>query len=269
MSRQRVGFATRREKQKLFGAGQFFENLDTAQDTFAFLLNSELRRVAILLPIGTGRVRAYLMYGSSRIDRLQGAGDVSRFIDESIKSSLPGRDYTAARAVGPLASFDMTETWVEHPYRNGVVLIGEAAGSNDPTWGQGLSITMRNVREFSERLRISDDWDLASHQYARARDAYFQMGLLVHGWHFNLMLGEGAEADRIRKRVLPLLATNQFECLIKASAIATCPAIRTLESASSARISIATQIELGRGPKTVNWITSVILLENGAAADGD
>ena len=86
---------------------------------------------------------------------------------------------------------------------------------------------------------------------------------------FNLMLGEGAEADRIRKRVLPLLATNQFECLIKASAIATCPAIRTLESASSARISIATQIELGRGPKTVNWITSVILLENGAAADGD
>ena len=148
------------------------------------------------------------MYGSSLSDRLQGAGDVSRFIDESIKAGLPGRGYTAARAVGPLASFDMTETWVEHPYRDGVVLIGDAAGSSDPTWGQGLSITLRDVRELSERLRVNHDWDLASHQYARAHDAYFQTGLRVQGWHFDLMFDEGAEAVRLREHAFPLLAAE-------------------------------------------------------------
>jgi menaquinone-9 beta-reductase len=30
----------------------------------------------------------------------------------------------------------MTETWVEHPYRDGLALIGDAAGSTDPTWGR-------------------------------------------------------------------------------------------------------------------------------------
>ena len=110
--------------------------------------------------------------------------------------------------MGPLASFDMTETWVEHPYRDGVVLIGDAAGSSDPTWGQGLSITLRDVRELSERLRVNHDWDLASHQYARAHDAYFQTGLRVQGWHFDLMFGEGAEAVRLRERAFPLLAAE-------------------------------------------------------------
>jgi menaquinone-9 beta-reductase len=161
-----------------------------------------------LLPIGGGRVRTYLMYGSSQIARLQGAGDVSRFINECVKAGLPSECYTRPRAIGPLASFDMTETWVEDPYRNGVVLIGDAAGSSDPTWGQGLSITMRDVRELSERLRANDDWDLASHRYAQAHDAYFQAGLRIHGWHFDLMFGEGAEADRLRDRALPLLAAE-------------------------------------------------------------
>ena len=206
MSRKWCGFSIRREKQKLLGAGQLFENLATAQDTFTFLLNSELRRVAILVPIGAGRVRVYLMYGSSQIDRLQGAGDVSRFMDECVKTGLPMEGFAAARAVGPLASFDMTETWVEHPYRDGVVLIGDAAGSSDPTWGQGLSITTRDVRELSERLRVTDDWDLASQQYAQARDAYFKAGLRVQGWHFDLMFGEGTAADGLRARALPLLA---------------------------------------------------------------
>lgn len=206
MSRKWCGFSVRREQQKLLGAGLLFENLATSQDTFTFLLNPDLRRVASLVPIGTGRVRAYLMYGSSQIDRLQGAGDVSRFIDECLKTGLPRKTFAAARAVGPLASFDMTETWVEHPYRDGVVLIGDAAGSSDPTWGQGLSITTRDARELSERLRVTDDWDFASQQYARSRDTYFQTGLRVQRWHFDLMFGEGIESDELRARALPLLA---------------------------------------------------------------
>ena len=32
-----------------------------------------------------------------------------------------------ARAFGPLATFDGAETWVDHPYKAGVVLMGDAA----------------------------------------------------------------------------------------------------------------------------------------------
>ena len=202
------GFGTHREKQKLFGAGQLFKNLATAEDTFIFLGNPQLRRAALLLPIGAGLVRSYLMYDSSKLDRLQGASHVSRFVDECVKTGLPRECYTAAEPIGPLASFDLTEAWVEHPYRDGVVLIGDAAGSSDPTWGQGLSIAIRDVRELSERLLAGDDWDVASHQYAEAHDNYFQTELRVHGWVFDLFFAEGPEADRIRERAFPLLAAQ-------------------------------------------------------------
>ena len=208
MGRQWGGFATRREKQKLLGAGVLFENLATAEDTAMMLVNPEFHRVAFLFPQGGGRVRAYLMYGSSQIDRLQGAGDVSRFVDECVKTGLPRECYADARAVGPLASFDMTETWVEHPYQGGVALIGDAAGSSDPTWGQGLSITIRDVRELSESLLAGDDWDLASHRYAQAHDIYFQTEIRVDGWSFDLFLREGPDADRLRERAFPLLAAE-------------------------------------------------------------
>ncbi len=149
----------------------------------------------------------FLVYGS-QLDRLQGAGDFSRFVDECVKSGLPRESFASARAVGPLASFDMTESWVEHPYRDGVALIGDAAGSSDPTWGQGLSLTLRDVRVLSENLLAGGDWDFASHGYARAHDAYFQASMRVDEWTFDLFLGEGAEADRLRERAFPLLAAE-------------------------------------------------------------
>jgi 2-polyprenyl-6-methoxyphenol hydroxylase-like FAD-dependent oxidoreductase len=206
MSRHCGGFTVRRQTQKLLGAGLLFENLPTPADTFTFVLNSELKRVTVMVPIGSRQVRVYLMYGSNQMKRLQGAGDVSRFITESVRAGLSSECYAKARAIGPLASFDMTETWVQHPHQEGVVLIGDAAGASDPTWGQGLSITLRDVRELSERLRVTDDWNMASRQYACTRDAYFQTGLRVHGWHFDLMLGDLSQ--HVRERALKRLAAE-------------------------------------------------------------
>jgi 2-polyprenyl-6-methoxyphenol hydroxylase-like FAD-dependent oxidoreductase len=51
---------------------------------------------------------------------------------------------------------------VDEPYILGVVLIGDAAGHNDPTIGQGLSITYRDVRMVSEVLLGGDDWSPAA-----------------------------------------------------------------------------------------------------------
>jgi 2-polyprenyl-6-methoxyphenol hydroxylase-like FAD-dependent oxidoreductase len=117
------GFATMRGNQKLLGAGILFENLVLNVDISIGMINSLLGRVAYLFPQGVGRVRAYLMY-ENQLPRLQGAEDTTRFVEECVKTGISPETYAGARSVGPLASFDMTESWVEHPYRNGFALLG-------------------------------------------------------------------------------------------------------------------------------------------------
>jgi 2-polyprenyl-6-methoxyphenol hydroxylase-like FAD-dependent oxidoreductase len=56
----------------------------------------------------------------------------------------------------------MNDSWTAQPYAPGVVLIGDATGSNDPIIGQGLSIALRDVRIVSDLLRGGSDWSTAT-----------------------------------------------------------------------------------------------------------
>jgi 2-polyprenyl-6-methoxyphenol hydroxylase-like FAD-dependent oxidoreductase len=109
---------------------------------------------------------------------------------------------------GPLASFDMTETWVDHPYRDGLAMIGDAAGASDPSWGQGLSLTLRDARVLAENLLSGDDWPAAANNYASAHDGYFNTERIVGQWVFDLLFQQGFGADQRRERALPLLAAE-------------------------------------------------------------
>jgi 2-polyprenyl-6-methoxyphenol hydroxylase-like FAD-dependent oxidoreductase len=70
--------------------------------------------------------------------------------------------FRAAHPAGPCAFYPMTDSWTEQPYAPGVVLIGDAAGWNDPIIGQGLSIAMRDVRIVTDVLRAGSDWSAAA-----------------------------------------------------------------------------------------------------------
>jgi len=205
MGRTWGGFAPRRGRQRLFGAGVMFEEMQIPDDTGVIIFNPPLQQEAFLFPQGGGRVRAYLVYSPDSVARLQGEADVPRFIEGCVRTGMPAQNYAGARAVAPLASFDMTEHWVDHPYRDGVALIGDAAGATDPTWGQGLSMTARDVRVLAENLVDSDDWDAAGHAYAHARDSYFKACMTVEDWEFDFFFGQGADADARRARALPLI----------------------------------------------------------------
>ena len=50
------------------------------------------------------------------------------------------------------------DTWCDRPFVDGVVLVGDAAGHNDPLIGQGLSITSADVRSVTGALLSTDDW---------------------------------------------------------------------------------------------------------------
>ena len=206
-ARSWAGFVTKRGSQKLLGAGLLLDNLSVAEDATHVMLNPFDVRWALVIPQGGGRARAYLFYGTD-MERLQGERDTTRFIDECVKAGMPAEMYAGARPAGPLASFDMTETWVDHAYRDGLVLIGDAAGASDPSWGQGLSLTLRDARVLAEKLLCTEDWPAAAQLYASVRDAYFNAERIVGQWAFDLLFQRGSGADQRREHALPLLAAE-------------------------------------------------------------
>ncbi len=206
MGRTWGGFETRRGKQRMLGAGLMFENMSVPDDSNFIVMIPGVQRNAFLFPQGSGRVRSYMAYGAHEMSRLQGMGDAERFVDECVRTGIPRESFAGVRAVGPLASFDMTETWVDSPYRDGLALIGDAAGSTDPTWGQGLSLTLRDACVLAEKLLATQDWDAAGQAYAHEHDRYLNSAITAQGWLFDLFFELGPDADARRARALPLLA---------------------------------------------------------------
>jgi 2-polyprenyl-6-methoxyphenol hydroxylase-like FAD-dependent oxidoreductase len=71
--------------------------------------------------------------------------------------------FYSAHSAGPCAFYPMTDSWTDQqPYAPGVVLIGDAAGWNDPIIGQGLAIALRDVRIVTDVLRSGPDWSAAA-----------------------------------------------------------------------------------------------------------
>jgi 2-polyprenyl-6-methoxyphenol hydroxylase-like FAD-dependent oxidoreductase len=97
---------------------------------------------------------------------------------------------------------------VEHPYKEGVVLIGDAAAANDPTFGQGLSLTVRDVRMLRDALLSYQDWDMAGRAYATERDRYYGGLHTVTRWWAQMFYEHGAVADARRARAFPLFAQD-------------------------------------------------------------
>ncbi len=109
---------------------------------------------------------------------------------------------------GPLATFNGAHTRVDHPYREGVALLGDAAASSDPTWGQGLSLTLRDARVLRDHLLSSTDWSDAGHAYAAEHDGYANRLHTFNQWFGEFFLAVGPEADARRARAFPLIGED-------------------------------------------------------------
>jgi len=203
------GFETQTDPRQRLFAGVLMDNLPAPEDTLHSRFNPNDGLMSWLFPQGDGRVRAYVgSHADSDVGRLQGGASMTRFVDLSVGLGVPKDYFEHAEAAGPLASFDATDSWVEHPFRDGVALIGDAAATSDPTWGQGMSLALRDVRVLADALAKDDDWDRAGHAYADAHDEAYHASRTTDGWYTDLLLGVGPEADRRRERALPLLADD-------------------------------------------------------------
>jgi menaquinone-9 beta-reductase len=209
LMRSAVQFEVRRDPTHLLPAGVMLEGLPTPSPlTTRFVINPAAGLAALLLPIGRGRCRAYLVLRADRQERLQGSSDIARFIDLSIAAGVKPEWCAGARAVGPLATFDGADNWVDHPYRSGIALIGDAAAASDPSHGQGLSLTLRDVRVLRDRLIEASDWDAAGHAYAAEHDRYYSTLRMAEEWITAMFFTGGPEAEARRARALPLIASD-------------------------------------------------------------
>jgi 2-polyprenyl-6-methoxyphenol hydroxylase-like FAD-dependent oxidoreductase len=92
--------------------------------------------------------------------RFSGANAAENFLVAFGATSMPGAEHIArAKIAGPCQGYPNADTWIDQPTAPGVVLIGDAAGHNDPTIGQGLSITMCDARTIAEALAGTTTWD--------------------------------------------------------------------------------------------------------------
>ncbi|HEY5867846.1 MAG TPA: FAD-dependent monooxygenase, partial [Candidatus Tectomicrobia bacterium] len=159
MVRQWANFPVQQDPDRLYIAGVLLEEMSAPPEhTSSIAYNTALGLEALLFPQGQGRVRAYLVHNKDAPYRLHGTTHLAGFVKASIRAGIPAAWYAGTQPIGPLASFRGAAAWVEHPYRDGVVLVGDAAGVSDPTWGQGLSLTLRDVRVLCEQLLRHKDW---------------------------------------------------------------------------------------------------------------
>jgi 2-polyprenyl-6-methoxyphenol hydroxylase-like FAD-dependent oxidoreductase len=203
-------FESQKNAQPFQFAGVLLTGVSGRDDLTTFLFNPELGLVIATVPQTKRRWRAYLGYPVAGGLTLQGTEKLKTFLAESAKVA-PGvqQSYANVECVGPLASFEAGENWVNHPYHDGVALIGDAAGTNDPTFGQGMPMTLRDARVLRDALRTCSDWDRAGHEYARQHDQYFQDMRKVCGWLRTLFQDPGPEAQAIRQRAMPKIAEDQ------------------------------------------------------------
>jgi len=108
----------------------------------------------LIFPQGDDLLRLYGSYQFADKARFDGPDRRAKLIDAFGKlTCLPyAAAITASTPVGPFNSFSNEDHWIDDPTCPGVVLIGDAAGYNDPIIGQGLSIALRDVRLVSEIL---------------------------------------------------------------------------------------------------------------------
>ena len=147
---------------------------------------------------GASTTRLYLMMSNEELHK--------RGIDQSFDAlvafaaeHMPEGSLAEVQQEGPMGFFSNHDTWATRIAGRDTVLIGDAAGSPDPTQGQGTSLVFRDARELSDLLFAADDWSAATHEYAERRTRYFDVIRQFDLWRNILDMETGEEADRLRE----------------------------------------------------------------------
>ena len=144
--RKQAGITLDRQEPISYISGLLVEGLDGVPDDHDAVAG-EGDVFFLLFHQGGGRARVYLCTGLSGQRRFSGRARSEQFLAACNVACFPwSEQVVAATPAGPCATYPGDDTWTDGPFADGVVLIGDAAGHNDPIIGQGLSIALRDAR---------------------------------------------------------------------------------------------------------------------------
>jgi 2-polyprenyl-6-methoxyphenol hydroxylase-like FAD-dependent oxidoreductase len=157
-AREVCGIKLHQDKPHHWFAGLLVEGADGWADDLQ-AIGTEGDFAFLAFPQGKGKVRVYGGYALEQKGRFAGSDGPRRFLEAFRMKSAPHNAHLAGgRPASPLYSYFNNDSWTGEPFAEGAVLVGDAAGWNDPILGLGLSITYRDVRIVTDVLNASDDW---------------------------------------------------------------------------------------------------------------
>jgi menaquinone-9 beta-reductase len=144
--RKQVGITLERQEPVSYIAGLLVDGLDDVPDDHDVLACGD-DLLFVMFHQGGGCARVYLIPGLSGQHRFSGRQGTEQFLRACAQSPYPWAEQVAAGTPsGPCATYPGDDTWTDAPYADGVVLVGDSAGHNDPVIGEGLSIALRDAR---------------------------------------------------------------------------------------------------------------------------
>ena len=154
--RRELGFDLQESTPLTFGGGLLVRNHSWPEHRLALGTEGSLHFIITPRP---DAVRLYL-FAEPDVGRqlFRGTDKSAGFLAAYRFGCLPDADaLSSADPAGPCAGFEMNDTWVDDPTAPGVVLIGDAAGWNNPIIGQGLAIALRDARQVVDLVTNGDD----------------------------------------------------------------------------------------------------------------
>lgn len=150
-------------------------------------------------PPSAETMRLYVRMAAERLRETQ--------IDRSFEAFLafaaafvPDGTLAGAQQAGPLGFFPNNDVWATRIAGDRVVLVGDAAGAVDPSYGIGTSLVFRDARALHDLLLAERDWDLVIAEFARRRWQYYEVVRAYDRWMNQIVAEEGPEADQRRER---------------------------------------------------------------------
>ncbi len=198
-----AGFERRADPDELLAAGLLVRGEMDTGDAVNIFIGQAAGQVAAVTRIAPSLYRFYFFHHIDAIpSRLSGDRDLEAAFGYVRDAGVPTDWLVDAQPHGPLATFDGTHRWVERPYRDGVVLVGDAAGASDPSWGSGLSRTLRDVRLLRDALITDQDWPLAAGAYSEQHDEFWERLRDAERLSAASLMSVGADGASRRARAL-------------------------------------------------------------------
>lgn len=145
--------------------------------------------------------RVYLICATEEAESIQRDPDPASRVMARARESLPEGTVGTWESIGPVGFFPNANIVVERPATTDVVLIGDAAGANDPCQGHGVSLAFHDVRVLRDLFVSGMDWAQIPAAFNAERDRYFDVLRQHARWSERVATETGPEIDMIRDRI--------------------------------------------------------------------